>query len=37
MQIHAEHGITDLEIELRPMMDPAECGAQAPQQKASAA
>jgi len=29
--------INDLEIELRPMMDPAECGAQAPQQKASAA
>jgi hypothetical protein len=36
MQIHAEHGYTDLEIELRPMMDPAECG-QVPQQKASAA
>jgi len=37
MQIHAEHGVTDLEIELRPMMEPGECGAQIPQQKASAA
>ena len=36
LQIHAEHGWTDLEIELRPMMDPAECG-QGPQQQASAA
>jgi hypothetical protein len=36
MQIHAEHGITELEMELRPMMDPAECG-QVPQQEASAA
>jgi hypothetical protein len=36
LQIHAEHGVTDLEIELRPMMDPAECG-QVPQQQASAA
>jgi hypothetical protein len=36
MQIHAEHGYTELEIELRPMMDPAECG-QVPQQQASAA
>jgi hypothetical protein len=36
MQIHAEHGITELEMELRPMMDPAECG-QVPQQQASAA
>ncbi len=36
VQIHAEHGYTELEIELRPMMDPAECG-QAPQQQASAA
>lgn len=36
MQIHAEHGVTELEIELRPMMDPAECG-QVPQQEASAA
>lgn len=25
MQIHAEHGVTELEIELRPMMDPADC------------
>ena len=36
MQIHAEHGITELEMELRPMMDPAECG-QVPQREASAA
>src|SRR3954471_18772586 len=36
MQIHAEHGITELEIELRPMMDPADCGAQAPQQASAA-
>ncbi|MEA2871372.1 MAG: hypothetical protein QOH67_1348 [Hyphomicrobiales bacterium] len=36
MQIHAEHGITELEIELRPMMDPPECG-QVPQEEASAA
>jgi len=28
LQIHAEHGITELEIELRPMMGPGECGAQ---------
>jgi hypothetical protein len=35
MQIHAEHGITDLEIELRPMMGPGECGAQ-PQASAAA-
>src|SRR4051812_34626197 len=37
MQIHAEHGCTELEIELRAMMDPSECGAQVPQQQASAA
>lgn len=36
MRIHAEHGYTELEIELRPMMDPVECG-QVPQQEASAA
>jgi hypothetical protein len=36
MQIHAKHGITELEMELRPMMDPAECGL-GPQQEASAA
>ena len=36
MQIHAEHGYTELEMELRPMMDAGECG-QAPQQQASAA
>jgi hypothetical protein len=28
LQIHAEHGITELEIELRPMMAPGECGQQ---------
>ena len=26
LQIHAEHGVTELEIELRRMMDPADCG-----------
>ena len=36
MQIHADHGYTELELELRPMMDPAECG-EAPRQQASAA
>jgi hypothetical protein len=25
-EIHAEHGITELEIEIRPMFDPANCG-----------
>jgi hypothetical protein len=35
MQIHAEHGVTELEIELRPMMDPADCG-QVPQQASAA-
>ena len=30
MQIHADCGITDLEIELRPMMGPPECGQQPP-------
>jgi hypothetical protein len=35
MEIHAEHGITELEIELRPMRDPAECG-QMPQQASAA-
>ena len=34
MQIHAEHGITELEIELRPMMDPQNCG-QLPQASAA--
>jgi len=34
LQIHAEHGITELEIELRPMMDPADCG-QMPQASAA--
>ncbi len=37
MQIHAEHGFTDLEIELREMMEDPGCGAQMPQQQASAA
>jgi|SRR5690242_9290585 hypothetical protein len=37
MQIHADHGYTDLEIELRPMMAPGECGAQMPQQTSAAA
>ena len=36
MQIHAECGVTELEMELRPMMDPADCG-QVTQQQASAA
>jgi hypothetical protein len=36
MQIHAECGVTELEMELRPMMDPAECGAQVPQQASAA-
>jgi len=35
MQIHAEHGYTELEMELRPMMDPADCG-QMPQQASAA-
>jgi hypothetical protein len=35
LQIHAECGVTDLEIELRPMMDPADCG-QVPQQASAA-
>jgi len=34
LQIHAEHGVTELEIELRPMMDPADCG-QMPQASAA--
>jgi len=37
LQIHAEHGFTDLEIELRQMMEDPACGAQVPQQQASAA
>ena len=37
MQIHADHGFTDLEIELREMMEDPACGAQVPQQQASAA
>jgi hypothetical protein len=35
LQIHAEHGVNELEIELRPMMDPADCG-QVPQQASAA-
>jgi hypothetical protein len=30
LQIHAEHGVTELEIELRPMMNPADCMQQQP-------
>jgi hypothetical protein len=36
MQIHAEHGFTELEIELRQMMEDPACGAQAPQQASAA-
>jgi hypothetical protein len=36
LQIHADHGYTELEIELRPMMAPGECGAQMPQQASAA-
>jgi len=36
MQIHAEHGFTDLEIELREMMEDPGCGAQVPQQASAA-
>jgi hypothetical protein len=36
MQIHAECGVTELEIELRPMMDDPACGAQVPQQASAA-
>ena len=36
MQIHAEHGFTDLEIELREMMEDPACGAQVPQQASAA-
>ena len=36
MQIHAECGVTELEIELRPMMDDPGCGAQVPQQASAA-
>jgi len=35
MEIHAEHGFTELEMELRPMMNPGECG-QVPQQASAA-
>ena len=34
MQIHAEHGVTDLEIEIRPMMEAGQCR-QAPQASAA--
>jgi len=36
MQIHAECGVTELEIELRPMMDDPACGAEMPQQASAA-
>src|SRR3954453_16474725 len=36
LQIHAEHGITELEIELRPMMEDPACAAQVPQQASAA-
>ena len=36
LQIHAEHGYTDLEIELRQMMEDPACGAQVPQQASAA-
>jgi hypothetical protein len=36
MQIHADHGFTDLEIELRPMMEDPACGAQVPPQASAA-
>ena len=37
LQIHADHGYTELELELRPMMEAGECGAQVPQQPSAAA
>ena len=36
LQIHAEHGYTELEIELRQMMEDPACGAQMPQQASAA-
>src|SRR5215216_1173390 len=36
MQIHAEHGFTELEMELRPMMEDPACGAQVPLQASAA-
>src|SRR3954470_1298267 len=36
MQIHAEHGFTELKRELRPMMEDPACGAQVPQQASAA-
>src|SRR5436190_16260703 len=36
MQIHAEHGVSDLEIELRLMMEDPACGAQVPQHASAA-
>jgi hypothetical protein len=36
MEIHAQHGFTDLEIELRQMMDDPACRAQLPQQASAA-
>ena len=36
MEIHAQHGFTDIEIELRQMMDDPACGAQLPHQASAA-
>jgi hypothetical protein len=36
LQIHAEHGFTELELELRQMMEDPACGAQVPQQASAA-
>ena len=37
MAIHAQHGITELEMELRPMMEDPACGPQMPQEASAAA
>ena len=36
LQIHLDHGVGDLEIELRPMMEDPACGAQLPPQASAA-
>jgi hypothetical protein len=36
LQIHLDHGVSNLEMELRPMMEDPACGAQAPQQASAA-
>ena len=36
LQIHLDHGVSDLEIELRPMMEDPACGAQLPPQASAA-